>query len=1068
MATYLQGVTDYIPEIQPFQPDLNLLQTVVQAKQAQYKAGYDRISNVYGKLLNSELSREDNIQNRDQYFTQIKNDIDKMATMDLSKVENVNSAYNVFKPILEDKYLQRDMIFTKNYNTQVGISNYFKNCMDEKECGGKWWETGDMAMAYQKDEFVKAAKDETLSMGNVEYVPYVNAFKTAYDAAVAMKDTLQMKTVNTSPDGKWQITTTNGMQLVPSLSIYMSQAVGADPKVQRMFETQAYVDRKNYVMSKAAEFGSEEAAERQYVNDILTAEAKSNEERQAQLAQDQKRLDDDKALVEENAKNHGVAPGADKDPMDLIMGIQSQSDVVKAEKDKQDQIAGMLDPTTNSVSDLKTLRRKADAIRANNLNSETMVLAAKTYATNTYQEEKKLDEEWKMNYEHKLRLAEMDYKQSLENAAAAKEEATLGETLGLNDGVVSGSLTPEETINAATEILKEQAKAEGDVVALSDDVHKELFTRLNTVLTNPNSTPAQKAKAKQIIENQLGVVETQEVEFKNGYYSQTQYEDWNELTPDEKAEYGNDIYNFNRGIKPGEGFWSGLLTAGESLVRKGLNVVEGTYEMATGERDKYTRVKKSGYVIKNPDGSYSFNGGGVKTDPENAAANIRNSELQKFKTDPKDSKNYRNSVSNLKALIDSEDMKQVFYGSGYNDLNTMLSNKVANVKDAMVIQDAVNDAYKHNDQVTLQYLQANGNFWAGQAIDKNGYMMDKNTFINEYVKKQQEWNNTRDYPTQTIGAKGEVFDQSSSRINKMKADAASIYDDLKEDMWETYKEGKVNDKLRLTAKPMGGTTMKGYQGIMYNADIAGGVNAFSNKLAADFYAKDLRRLFGDRGEVNGTIMFGDGKNMEELAHDEAAQKAVAEIFSDFLSASPKKSQGKDNRPRFSMQTYYTSKFGDDKVTVVITPSQFYAKQHAGTAKEPGVTDEAYGAASKPITIIMDKDKAEGLMFEQHKITGTEMVMNLKGQVDKDYGNSGSAVIKQDKDGFYSINSTAKVYNRETGGYDAIDLAEINAAFAPGNMGPDTDVNMIVKMLDDVFINKIAPYNEANIKASRIK
>jgi hypothetical protein len=697
-----------------------------------------------------------------------------------------------------------------------------------------------------------------------------------------------------------------------------------------------------------------------------------------------------------------------------------------------------------------------------------MVLAAKTYATNTYEEEKKLDEEWKMNKEHQFRMQEMAYKQSLENEAKAKEEATIGETLGLNDGVISGSLTPEETINAATEILKEQGKAEGDVVALSDDVHKELFTRLNTVITSPNSTPAQKAKAKQIIETQLGVVETQEVEFKGGYYSQTQYEDWNELTPEEKAEYGNDIYNFNRGVKPGEGFWSGLLTAGESLVRKGLNVAEGTYEMATGERDKYTRVKKSGYVIKNADGSYSFNGGGAKTDAANAGVNIKNQELQKFKTDPKDSKNYRNSVKNMKALLDSEDMKQVFYGSDYGDLQTMLSNKIGNVNDAMVIQDAVNDAYKHNDKVTLSYLQATGNFWAGQALDKNGYMMDKNTFIQEYVKKQQEWNNTKDYPTQTIGAKGEVFDTSKSRINAMMTDAANIYDDLKEDMWDAYKEGKVNQDLRLTTKPMGGSTMKGYQGIMYNVDVAGGVDAFSNKLAADFYAKDLRRLLGDRGEVNGTVMFGDGKNMEELEHDDAAQAALNEIFSDFRGASPKKSIGKDDRPRFSMQTYYTSKFGDDKVTVVITPSQYYAKEHAGTAKEKGVTSGMYGAGGKPITIVMDKNKAEGLMFEQHKTTGTEMIMNLRGQIDKDYGNSGSAVIKQDKDGYYSINSTAKIYNKETGGYDAIDLQQINSAFAPGNLGPDTDINTVVKMLDDVFINRIAPYNTANVNASRKK
>ena len=1070
MATYLQGITDYIPEIQPFQPDLNLLQSVVQTKQAQYQAGYDKLSNVYGKLLNSSLSREDNIQNRDQYFTQIKNDIDKIASMDLSRVENVNTAYDVFKPLLEDKYLQRDMVFTKNFETQVGLSNYFKNCMDEKECGGKWWETGDTAMMYQRDEFTKAAKDETLNMGDVEYVPYVNAFKTAYDSAVAMKDTLKMKTVNKSPDGKWQITTTNGMQLVPSLSIYMSQAVGADPKVQKMFETQAYVDRKNYTMSKAAELGSEEAAEREYITNLLNAEVKSNEERQKQLAQDQKALENDKALVEENAKNHGVAEGADTSPIDLIMGIDSQTAIVTGEKQKQDQLAGLLDPTTNSVSDIKTLRRKADMIRANNLNTDTMVLAAQTYATNTMEEEVKLDEEWKMNYEHQLRLKEMDYKQSLENAAAAKEQATIGECLGLNDGVISGSLTPEETLNAATEILKEQAAAEGNAVAASDSMIQEVFKAINNnVLQNPKSSPAQKAKAKQFIEKNLGIVETEEVEFQGSTWDQTYYEDWNELSPEEKARWGNDYEAFSKGSNlPTADFWSwdNVSAAAGSIGRDILNAGEGFIEWATGEKDKYTRVKKTGYVLKNADGSYSFNGGGASTDPSNAAANVRNQELQKFKTDPKDNKNYRKATKSIIDAVNSEDAKQLFYGTGYDGFQATLNQKYSDLQTAMEIQDDVNEAYKHNDKTVLSYLQSNGNFWAGQALDKNGYMMDKQTFINEYVRKQKEWNNTRDYPAQTIGAKGEVLDTSKSRFGKMRDDAADIYDDLKDAMWDTYKEGKVNENLRLSTKPMGGTTMKGYQGIMYNADVAGGVDAFSNKLAADFWSKDLRRLIGDRGEVNGTIMFGDGKDMDELEHDETAQKAVSEIFSDFLNASPKKSLGKDDRPRFTMQTYYTSKFGDDKVTVVITPSQYYSKEHAGTAKEKGVTAGTFGAAGKPITIVMDKDKAQGLMFEQHKTTALEYKMNLRGQIDRNYGNAGSATIKQDKDGYYSIQSTAKVYNN--GKYEEVSLMDINPMFAPGALGPTTDLNQLVKMLDDVFVNHVAAYNEANIRANRKK
>ena len=36
MSTYLQGVTDYIPQFQPFQPDLNFYANALQTKQNQY------------------------------------------------------------------------------------------------------------------------------------------------------------------------------------------------------------------------------------------------------------------------------------------------------------------------------------------------------------------------------------------------------------------------------------------------------------------------------------------------------------------------------------------------------------------------------------------------------------------------------------------------------------------------------------------------------------------------------------------------------------------------------------------------------------------------------------------------------------------------------------------------------------------------------------------------------------------------------------------------------------------------------------------------------------------------
>jgi len=49
MATYLSGVTDYIPQFQPFQPDLNLYANILQTKQTRYDSNYKAINNIYGQ-----------------------------------------------------------------------------------------------------------------------------------------------------------------------------------------------------------------------------------------------------------------------------------------------------------------------------------------------------------------------------------------------------------------------------------------------------------------------------------------------------------------------------------------------------------------------------------------------------------------------------------------------------------------------------------------------------------------------------------------------------------------------------------------------------------------------------------------------------------------------------------------------------------------------------------------------------------------------------------------------------------------------------------------------------------
>ena len=92
MATYLPGMTDYIPQIQDFKPDFNFLGNVLQNKQSKYDAAHKQISGLYGSLLNAPLSRTDNIEKREEMFTAIDNDIKKLSGLDLSLQQNIDFA----------------------------------------------------------------------------------------------------------------------------------------------------------------------------------------------------------------------------------------------------------------------------------------------------------------------------------------------------------------------------------------------------------------------------------------------------------------------------------------------------------------------------------------------------------------------------------------------------------------------------------------------------------------------------------------------------------------------------------------------------------------------------------------------------------------------------------------------------------------------------------------------------------------------------------------------------------------------------------------------------------------
>lgn len=251
MATYLQGVQDAVQSLRPPDPQLQFDAQLLATRQAKYDQGHAKLSKMYGTILNSGLTREDNIAAREEFFKLVESDLQKIAGMDLSKDSNVTKAQNVFKQIYENDFLVKDMVWTKHFNNQLQRAEAFKNCRDPKECGGRYWEDGIKYMQYKREEFKNGNQNESLQFANVDYIPNNNLLEEAI-AKFKELDPEAKKVVPTQ-DGKYRITYTNGKVIEKPLQDMFGQLYGNDPRFMDMYKVMAYNNRKDEIYASMSD-----------------------------------------------------------------------------------------------------------------------------------------------------------------------------------------------------------------------------------------------------------------------------------------------------------------------------------------------------------------------------------------------------------------------------------------------------------------------------------------------------------------------------------------------------------------------------------------------------------------------------------------------------------------------------------------------------------------------------------------------------------------------------------------------------------------------------------------------
>lgn len=386
MATYIAGVTDYIPQIQPFQPDLNFYANVLQTRQSRYDDAKNKLNSIYSSVFNSELSREDNIKRRDAFMKAVDEDLKKISGLDLSLQQNADAAMSIFKGFYEDSYITNDIVKTKKHRSEMNKALALKACNDPKKCQG-YWDVGVRDLEYKMQEFKNLSADEALNYDIGSYDAYVPWKEKAMELVMEKGYNAEMDHVT----GNWIVTDKNGVLIKDGLEGLFQSVYGDDPRIQENYNTMARVARKDEIKSTASIYGSEDEATKQYVSKVLNNSMKQLDKQYKYVNDNYDQVVNKIITLEKTQKSKGKLNTQEQEAYNQAI---KEKEILQASRDGLNSKIESL-KTSQASGNMQSLLSRVDvanaaALQYNDINSMAEYLskrgATRTYKANPYGE----------------------------------------------------------------------------------------------------------------------------------------------------------------------------------------------------------------------------------------------------------------------------------------------------------------------------------------------------------------------------------------------------------------------------------------------------------------------------------------------------------------------------------------------------------------------------------------------------------------------------------------------------------------------------------------------------------
>mgnify|MGYP003641668851 CR=1 FL=1 len=491
MATYIKGVTDYIPVLEPFKPDYKFLSDVLTVRQDRYDTNYKNLNNLYSKVVHAPLSREDNQQTRDQYANRLSNGLKQVTGIDLSLQQNVDIAKGLFKPFFEDKKVVKDLTFTKLYGKEMETANYYMTSQSDKD-SDRYWQIGVQDLKYQMDDYKNKSADEAAAMPMPSYVENPNIYERSFEA---LKDS-ELSIKQTTLEGDWIITTQNGTALTRQVAgykmtedgndfeydefnqpipiyrnpaaEYLKNTVMKDPVVLRGLLTEAKVKSREFWENpeNIQQYGSIDNAKKAWADQILetqsSADLKELVEKEAEVKKESRAARN----WEQYKKQHNIIPGTPEEELWLITQFNK-----RLAKQNRDAVKSRVIEQKSPTSDINGLMNKAYSAYMASVMGPKMSAAATAYSQVDAEQTFVANPFKKMEHQHRYNLNKMaiqyqydiskigmkaqadlnlaKYKSSLENTTGSGGGSLLGGGVLTEQGGadISGTLATDDADN---------------------------------------------------------------------------------------------------------------------------------------------------------------------------------------------------------------------------------------------------------------------------------------------------------------------------------------------------------------------------------------------------------------------------------------------------------------------------------------------------------------------------------------------------------------------------------------------------------------------------------------------